>query len=224
MDNQSANFQTSFIPKKPLAEERVKAPRHTSILSFIATLIFFGSLASAGAIYFYKSNLIKTNAEKQTQLAAARNSFEPTLIETLKRLDRRIMDSKALLAGHIVVSPIFDALEVNTLKTVQFTKFSYATPVDPAAPVTVHMSGRARDYASIALQSDQLAKNKNIHNSIFSNLALDAQTGAVSFDLVFTVNADLVRFASHVDDMISQEGTPAAAPAAPVINPPTGVQ
>lgn len=207
MDNTNSNFQTSFIPKKPLAEERVTAPRHTSIFSFLATLVFFGSLASAGAIYFYQANLVKTNISKKAQLGAASDSFQESLIKTLKRLDRRITDTKILLNGHVMVSPIFAALETDTLKSIQFTKFSYTTPVDPASPITVHMSGRARDYASIALQSDQLAKNVNIHNSIFSNLALDQQTGNVSFDLVFTVDSDLVRFTNHLDDLTSQQGT-----------------
>ncbi len=223
MDNQSSNFQTSFIPKKPLAEERVAPPKHTSIFSFIATLIFFGSLASAGAIYFYKSSITKANLEKASQIQIARNSFEPDTIATLARLDRRITDAKKLLAGHIVVSPIFDALEINTLKSIQFTKFSYSTPVDPSAPVTVRMSGRARDYASIALQSDQLATNKNIHNSIFSNLALDAQTGSVSFDLVFTVDRSLVRFSDHVDDLIKEAGA-AQADMSGAVPPPAVIQ
>ena len=199
--NPNANFQTSFIPKKPLAEERVVAPRHTSIFSFLATLVFFGSLASAAGVYFYKANLTKTNEDKSKQIIAAQNSFQPTLIKTLERLDTRITDAKVLLNSHIVVSPIFDALQINTLKSIQFTKFSYTTPTDPTAPITVHMSGRARDYASIALQSDQLAMNKNVHNSIFSNLALDPVTGTVTFDIVFTVDADLVRYTNHLDDL-----------------------
>jgi hypothetical protein len=205
--NPNANFQTSFIPKKPLAQERVTPPRHTSIFSFLATLVFFGSLASAAAVYFYQANLTKTNTQKSAEIIAAQNAFQPTLIKTLERLDQRITDAKTLLAKHIVVSPIFDALQVNTLKSVQFTKFSYTTPVDPSAPITVHMSGRARDYASIALQSDQLATNKNIHNSIFSNLALDPVTGTVTFDLLFTVDADLVRDTDHLDELTPQTGT-----------------
>ena len=207
MDTTNANFQTSFIPKKPLAEERVVAPRHTSIFSFLATLIFFGSLASAGAIYFYQANLLKTNADKSAQITAARNSSQPTLIKTLERLDRRITDAKLLLNNHIMVSPVFNALQINTLKSVQFTKFSYTTPVDPTAPITVHMSGKARDYASIALQSDQLAKNSSIHNSLFSNLALDAQTGTVAFDLEFTVDSSLVHFKNHLDDFTAQQAS-----------------
>jgi len=214
MDN---NFQTSFIPKKPLAEDRVPVVAHTSLFSFIATLVFFASLASAAGMYFYKASLAKNIATMNTELVTARNSFEPSLITQLQTLDRRITDASALLNAHIVVSPIFAALQLNTLKTIQFTKFSYVTPTDPTAPVIVHMSGRARDYASIALQSDQLATNKNIHNSIFSNLALDEATGTVSFDLVFTVDADLVRFTNHVSELTSQQGTaqaPAQQPAA----------
>jgi len=211
------NFQTSFIPKKPLAEDRVPVVAHTSVFSFIATLIFFGALAAAVGMYFYKANLVKSISVMSAELDTARNSFEPSLITQLQTLDRRITDSKILLNNHIVVSPIFSALEINTLKSVQFTKFSYATPSDLSAPVVVHMSGRARDYSSIALQSDQLATNKNIHNSIFSNLALDEKTGMVAFDLTFSVDADLVRFTNHLDELMQQSGS--ATPPATV---PTG--
>jgi hypothetical protein len=208
MDN-TTNFQTSFIPKKPLSEERVTAPRHTSIFSFFATLIFFGALGSAAAMYFYEASLTKSIASMSSQIDIARNSFEPSLITELRALDRRITDANELLNNHIVVSPIFAALELNTLKSVQFTKFSYVTPRDLAAPVLVKMSGRARDYASIALQSDQLAKNKNVHNPIFSNLVLDTTNGAVTFDLSFTVDADLVRFANHLAEVVPQGQIPA---------------
>jgi hypothetical protein len=226
------NFQTSFIPKKPLAEERVAAPKSTSLFSFIATLVFFGALASAAGMYFYKASLVKSIASSNASLAAARNSFEPALITTLQNLDRRITDAKFLLGSHIAVSPIFQALEINTLKSVQFTKFSYLTPADPSAPITVRMSGRARDYGSIALQSDQLAANKNIKNSIFSNLVLDTLTGTVAFDLVFTVSPDLVRFANHIDELEQKTGEAVVpAPTQPVqgttdtgIPLPTGVQ
>ncbi len=214
------NFQTSFIPKKPLAEERVVAPRHTSLFSFIATLIFFGALAGAGAMYFYEASLQKSVVDEQKSLDAARNVFEPSTITEFKNLDRRLTDANQLLSQHVAVSPIFAALQANTLKSIQFTKFTYTTESDPAAPVTVHMSGKARDYASIALESDQLATNKNIHNSIFSNLVLDPNTGLVGFDLVFTVDPDLVRFTSHLEDYASQQGTDVPS-VAPTTNTPT---
>ena len=221
MDN---NFQTSFIPKKPLAEERAPVAEHSSILTLLATLIFFAALAAAAGMYFYKASLEKNITSMTAELAASRNSFEPSLIATLQQLDRRITSANQLLNNHIVVSPIFAALEVNTLKSVQFTKFSYVTTADPSSQITIKMSGMARDYASIALQSDQLATNTNIHNSIFSNLSLEEKTGMVGFDLTFTVDASLVHFVNHLDELTSQQGTPSspsdsgvntAAPVAP---------
>lgn len=202
------NFQTSFIPKKPLAESSTPVVHETSLFSFIATLVFFAMIVAAVAMYFYQNALAKSIASDSASLVAARNSFEPALITQLKTLDRRLTDANVLLRNHIAVSPIFAALQGVTLKSVQFTKFSYSTPSDPSAPITVRMSGRARDYSSIALESDELATNKSIHNPIFSNLTLDERTGTVTFDLVFTVDADLVRFTKHVDSFISQEGVP----------------
>ncbi len=193
------NFQTSFIPKKPLAQERVPVVASGgNIVSFIATLIFLAVVASAGGLYFYRINIKKTIADQRVQLNAAKNSFEPKAIAEYKQLDRRMTSANTIIENHIVVSPIFNALELNTLKSIQFTKFSYLTPSNPKQPVSVQMQGKARDYASIALESDQLATNKNIRNPIFSELALDDQTGMVSFNLTFTVDPELVRFTNHL--------------------------
>ena len=221
------NFQTSFIPKKPLAEERAPASSgHTSLFTFIATIVFVASLAGGAAAYFYKASLRQTIVKQQSDLDLARNAFEPSLITQLKQLDRRITDANTILSTHIVVSPIFDALAANTLKSIQFTKFTYTTPTDSKSPIAVQMTGKAHDYSSIALESDQLATNKNIHNSIFSNLSLDDQTGNVTFDLSFTVDADLVRYTNHLADFTTTDGgasdtTASSATVAPVNVPVT---
>lgn len=223
------NFQTSFIPKKPLAEDHsVSSSGGSSVFMFIATIIFLATLAGGAAVYFYKATLTKTILSQQTQLNAARNAFEPSLITELKRLDRRITNANTILGQHIVVSPIFEALQANTLKSIQFTRFTYTTPTDAKMPITVQMNGKARDYASIALESDQLAMNKNIHNSVFSDLSLDDQTGRVSFNLSFTVDADLVRYTNHLPSVTTTAAdgdmAPVAAPAVmPASNTATGL-
>jgi hypothetical protein len=88
-------------------------------------------------------------------------------------------------------------------------------------PIAVQMNGKARDYASIALESDQLAMNKNIHNSVFSDLSLDDQTGRVSFNLSFTVDADLVRYTNHLSDFAPAQGGDVVntTPVAPAVTP-----
>jgi hypothetical protein len=192
------NFQTSFIPKKPLAEERVPVQGHTSIFSFLAIVLFVATLASAGGMYFYRASLQKNIDAMKESLAAARNQFEPTILEQLKITDRRLTDANLLLSNHIAVTPIFRALEGHTLKTVQYTKFTFTTPDTPSGLVKVEMTGRARDYTSIALQSDSLSTNKNIKDPIFSSLVLEERTGTVTFDLVFNVEPDFVRYVTAV--------------------------
>ena len=203
------NFQTSFIPKKPLAEQEVKEKFTLGIFGFIGIIIFVISTALAVGIYFYEKNLVQQLASKQASLNSARNSLESPLIDTAKVLGRRITDANEILANHIIVSPIFQALQLNTLKTVQFNHFSYST-ADAKGKIVVQMTGVAKDYTSIALESDQLAKNKDIQNPIFSGLSLDATTGNVSFSLAFTVDADLVNFSKHASEYADPVATTTA--------------
>lgn len=203
MDNNSV--QTSFIPKKPIATKA--APRQRggtggSIFMLIAWVLFIGALLAGGGVYFYKQTLAQSLVKMNADLSAARNSFEPTLISELQTLDMRIDAAQELIDNHVVLTPLFQSLQESTLKSIQFTQFSYTLPTEVGAPITIRMSGRARDYTSIALQSDELATNRNIHNAIFSNLSLDVPTGLVKFDLAFTVDAELIRYTNNLNEVL----------------------
>ena len=162
------------------------------IFTFVATIIFLASIVAAGGMYFYKSSLIKSVAEKNAQLEIARNSFEPALINDLQALDRRIDSATDILSKHIILSPIFDELSRLTLRTIRYTKFSYTISKDTGV-VDIKMSGQASDYNSIALQANAFNKSKAIQNVIFSNLTLD-ERGKPSFDLSFTVDRSFVSY------------------------------
>ncbi len=194
MDN---NFQTSFIPKKPLTTERSAPIRHVSVTTLIATVIFFASLASLGGVYVYKSVLTKTIASQSADLARAKSAFEPSLINVLQNLDRRINSSEEILNKHIMVSPIFSALSALTLKSIRFTKFSYSISDNPTK-ISVIMSGTASSYKAIALQADALTQNKYLLDPLFSNLSLD-EKGNVSFDLNFSVDPALVSYGESLN-------------------------
>ncbi len=184
----ASDFQTSFIPKKPLAEVRApaKATRSFGLLSLISTILFFATIAAAGGVYLYKASLASQVNELSTSLDRARSAFEPSLVETLQILDKRFNASKEVLANHSTISPVFKSLEDLTLKSVRFTKFTYEIPADTNM-LTVKMSGSARSYTSIALESDMLGRNKYFQDVVFSNLQLDA-AGNVGFDLAFTID------------------------------------
>lgn len=187
------NFQTSFIPKKPIIKERATYAPPVGIFFIAAIFILFTVLVATAGLYFYKGILKKKIANMQNTLTLAQNRFEADKIAELQVLDRRLRASTEILDKHIAVSPVFKALEDITMKTVRYTKFSYALANDKTAKVTIKMSGVAVGYKSVALQSDLFTKNKNIIDPIFSNLTLDA-SGNVLFDLEFLVDPSYVDY------------------------------
>lgn len=190
------NFQTSFIPKKPIIEKRAPVAHSVSFFTIISSCLLFSVLLASFAIYFFKGVLIKNIAEMETTLHLAKNRFEPSKITELKLLDKRLNASSEILSRHIVITPIFEALQLLTMKTVRYTKFSYDfgdTKDIKNKNVIVKMSGQAVGYRSIALQSDLFAKNKNFLNPVFSNLTLDDK-GNVLFDLEFAVDPSFVDY------------------------------
>lgn len=192
------NFQTSFIPKRPVTEDRPVRSSSVSVFLFIAVVFLIASIGSAAFVYIYKTSLTRQVAQMKDDLDKAKGAFEDDFIKDLQTIDRRINTANQVLAGHIAVSPIFQALQQSTLKSIQFTKFTYKiTGSGQSSQIDVDMSGKAQSYTSIALESDQLTKNKYIRDPIFSNLTLDDK-GNVLFDLVFSVDPKLVMFSEVV--------------------------
>lgn len=187
------NFQTSFIPKKPMIEERAKAPRSVSLLTIISIFIFFTVVIVTGALYFYNKILVKDITKMETDLNLAKNRFEPSKIVQLQVLNKRLKASNEILSKHIAISPIFEALQKITMKTVSYTKFSYELGEEKNAKINIKMNGIAKGYKSVALQSDLFTKNKNLVDPVFSNLSLDDE-GNVIFELNFSVDPNFVDY------------------------------
>ncbi|KKQ02340.1 MAG: hypothetical protein US18_C0006G0013 [Parcubacteria group bacterium GW2011_GWB1_36_5] len=201
------NFQTSFIPKKPIVAERVVSSRSVGFFTVISFFILFTILLATGGIYFYKGIVTKNVTKMESDLNLAKNRFEPSVITELKLLDRRLRASSEILSQHIAITPIFQALQDITMKTVRYTKFDYN--LEPAlsgqnetekdvknTKVTIKMSGQAIGYRSVALQSDLFTtrdEGKNFIDPVFSNLTLDDK-GNVLFDLEFSVNPSFVDY------------------------------
>ncbi len=186
------DFQTSFIPKKPITEERVSAPASVGLLTIISIFILFTVLLASGGLYFYKGVVNKNITTMQDNLNLAKNRFEPSKIVELQSLDKRLTAATDILSNHVIISPIFQILSAVTMKTVRYTKFSYALD-DDNKTVKVTMSGQATGYRAIALQSDLFTQNKLLIDPVFSNLNLDT-SGNVLFDLTFSVDHSVVDY------------------------------
>ena len=201
------NFQTSFIPKKPMVEVRATATKPVGILVVLSMLVLFTILLGTAGLYFYKTSLTKSLAQMEGDLSKARNRFEPSKITELQLLDKRLRASSEILASHVIVTPIFEILQDLTMKTVRYTKFNYSIEsvsqnqngVDIKNDrMLVKISGLAIGYRSVALQSDLFTKNKNLIEPVFSNLTLN-EKGEVVFDLEFSVDPGFVNYKQMVE-------------------------
>ncbi len=208
------NFQTSFIPRKPIVEERVVVARSVSLFLAVSVFALFAVLIASGGLYFYRSLIVKNLAQMENDLNLAKNRFEPSRINELQILDKRLRASSAILSSHRTLTPIFEALEAVTMKTVRFTKFEYSEAEEPGARILVKMSGIAVGYRSVALQSDLFTKNKYFINPIFSNLALD-NSGNVLFDLSFYVDPVFVNYKNM---LLEAQSAPLSSPSAETEN------
>lgn len=189
------DVQTSFIPKRTLdTQTRIERADTVSIFTVLSTLIFFLTLVAGGGVFFWQETLTTQVAEVESTLVKERESFSEDIIQELTGLSNRLQGSSMLLENRLYTSNIFELLNQNTIKTVRFGKFS----VDPAlvdkTKLKMTVSGQAKDYASVALQSEVFSKlNSAVIDYEFSNLTLD-QSGNVLFDMSATLDKKAVAF------------------------------
>lgn len=182
-------FQTSFIPKKPLAD----TPSSISGAGFfliISIIIFVIAIAASAGVYFYGTYLQKQNEESKQKLLDKEAHFDTSSIERLVALNSRIKAAEDLLDKHIVLTSLFEFFQESVLKTVRFESLAYTYSPQK---ISISMKGQANSYNSIAFQSDVLNGKKFIKNALFSNLNLDA-SGNVGFNFVAEVDPTLLSY------------------------------
>lgn len=192
-------FKTSFMPKKPVAPQTGRVPRGGSVgLFFLLTLIvFLAAVVVSAGLFLYQLYLTNSIERKSDELERARASFDPALIQELTRLDTRIETAGSLLDNHIALTRLFAFLEENTLESVQFQNFRYTTLSDEG--VTIAMSGKAKSFGAVALQSDVFGNSSFIRDPIFSNLNVDV-FGDVTFNMTAFVNPSMLSYRTFVSE------------------------
>jgi hypothetical protein len=203
---------TSFIPKRPIESGVAPSLHHgrrsVGILSFLTFIIVVGTGLAVGLTFVYQKQLVAQKTALNASIAQARDGIGTEFVYDMKRLDARIDGVQSLIDNHIVVTPIFKALEASTLRTIQYKDFGYTIKTDPAtksATVEVALSGSAKNYASIALQSDAFSTSTLIKNPVFSNLTVDDKTRQVNFKLVFSVNTTDLSYEAFINGMIKKQ-------------------
>lgn len=205
------SIPTSFIPKRPIDPGIDIAPTRSKslgLLSLITFVVVIGTGLAFGGVYLYEKQLISQKAKLTQSIGEARDGIGTEFVSDMKRLDARISGVKELINNHVVVTPIFEALQATTLRSIQYKDFSYLVKFDQLTKtnsLTVDLTGSAKNYASIALQSDAFSTNKLIKNPVFSNLTVDDKTRNVNFKLSFSVDMADLSYQTFIDSRTNNQ-------------------
>lgn len=190
-------FQTSFIPKKPLISDPAK-PEVThrgsiSIMMVISVILFVISIGGAIFSFVWSGVLLNAQDNYKKQLAESEKRFNITLIEDLKKFSKKIDIGKQLFGKHMSVSDVFPIIGQLTIESVKFDTFDFSIPNENSDSINVILRGVARDYNSIAFQSDVLGspdrfgKNKFVKNPVVADIVEDGN-GEVHFTFSGSIN------------------------------------
>lgn len=199
----SPTIPTSFVPKQPLETPRRKMQPGDNLLLLGSLLIFGASLVTAGAVFGYQQYLNSVIEYKGSQLVSYQSEISSDVVETYIRLDKRFTSARGILDNHVGLSYFFESLEKTTLKNVRYNNLLVEVADDRTATVT--LDGVARNFNTLAAQSNEVAANPMFKRAIFADIGAN-EDGTIGFSLT----AELER-----DSVILGMPAPAAAPAAP---------
>ena len=187
-------LQTSFIPKQPLVENRTRSsPGSIGIFSIIGWFIFIVVIAASVGVFVYEQYITKNIESKNAELSQRVKNFDAATIDHFVRLDSRLQAASIILGNHLAVSTLLSLIAEYTVQSVQFTDFKYS--YDDGGKIIISLSGKAPNFASVALQSDTFSTKQYLQNQVFSNLGLD-QDGGVLFKFIASVDQATLRYKS----------------------------
>jgi len=195
MDGQT---KTSFIPKKPIQVSVSSGPviskkrKGNAIFSLLAGLIFILTLASLGAVIFYKFSLQKRIETQVESLQRTKEEFDERFIQEATRLNTRIISANGLVENHLSPSSLFSLLEEYTLQSVSFHNFVFTDTKDGNIQITG--AGESTRFESIVLQSDSFGSSTFMRNVIFTDLEPNLENGTINFAFSATLDPRLVLY------------------------------
>jgi hypothetical protein len=208
-------FQTSFIPKKPVvttAGGEHHGPSGTSVLMFVAMLIFIGSIGWAVGATLGVGYYTRQQEDYKINLAENEKQFKTPLIEELSRANTKIDLAKQLIKNHVAVSEALTIIAALTAEKVKFTDFEFSADAKNASSYRIKMRGLADSFNSIAFQSDVFGKslkygtNKVVKNPILSDLTVDTN-GDVKFNFSAELAAPDISYENVLTHTLQAEGS-----------------
>lgn len=196
----SDTSKISFIPKNSLAHDDafVVRRRPTSLISVLAVIVFFGSVAAYVFFTFYGNTLDKKMSGLTTQIQDLQKSFDQPEIREARIFNSRAKLVHDLLDRHIAVTPLFTFLSENTTESIFYTKIDFERS-DEKYPLFVKLMGEAPSYASLAYQVDVLRqKSKDLAYFEVEDITLTGK-GSVGFTFKLAFSQEYLSYAQRVN-------------------------
>lgn len=190
-----SKFQQSFIPKESLGNGTNFGPGPgLGVFALIAIVIFLISAGAFGVTYLYKQSVANEISKLETDLARMQEIFQPATIAEFKKLSNRLSIAEKLINNHSALSQVFGVLETATLKSVYFKSFGF---INNDKGFSLSLGGVAKNFSSVALQSDVFSQKQVFKSLSFSNLNLDSK-GNVVFDVAASVDPAFLSYKNNV--------------------------
>lgn len=186
-------FQTSFIPKKPITPTVVVTRNPISIFFLVSVVLFLGSLLAAGGVFLWQNQLNAKQISLKEELAKQRKQFDSNFLTLLKEKTGKISIAKSLLDNHLSTSKVFDMIGSITVENVRYKSFALKYDAKDNRVINISLTGEAKNYETIAYQSDVLGENKYLRNAYLTNPTLQ-NSGYVDFSLTGTVDPALLKY------------------------------
>lgn len=196
----ASKSQSSFIPESDSLTSPDGGGRRSrggNALVLVSLGLLIVTVLAAAGLFIYKNSLSTTLSDRQQELEDRRSAFDPALIDELDKTATRVETAQSLVDNHLAFTPIFSIVESATLTSVQFSSMEVTyndssgtnpgnSNSQPNGGVTVTLTGVGPGYATIALQSSELADHDKIRNPILSDFTLNDE-GDVEFSVEFMV-------------------------------------
>ena len=175
-------FQTSFIPKKPLIAENpgTQTREPVSIFLILSILVFLASVASVGGVYLWEKTALEQQAVYKETLAQNRSSFGEEQLEIFKKLNTKITIAQEHINTLLTPRALFDILSAVTVQSIRYKNFTFTPPLKVGDPIKIAMTGEGAGFQAVAYQSDVLAGQSRIKNPVLADFAVN-ENGFVSF-------------------------------------------
>jgi hypothetical protein len=180
---------SSFVPKPQVVPAGRAISSGSNIFLLIAIFIFGVSIIAAIGVFLDARYLASVETAKSTELTNAESQVSQSTVKDFLRLRNRLAAAETLISNHVELSQFFALLESITIQDVNFDSLNVTVAQDGSAQI--QMTGNAKTFNALALESTAFAAQKDIKSAIFSGITLN-KDGTVGFSLMATLDHALV--------------------------------